>query len=359
MESDCEIRELKEEIDREIEKFFDSKIREANLANMPVEFLEAVENVRSFILRGGKRLRPILFCYGYAAAKGDSSRDIVRSSILMELMHAYLLIHDDIIDQDDRRHGGFSMHNKYESDYAEKFPGARDLGHFGVAMAINVGDIVSSWSYEVLANADFPDERKKRALGKMAQIGEETLTGQMLDELLEMGDSFEEDLIKRVYNYKTARYTIRGPLQIGAILAGAERDELEFISNFSIPLGIAYQIQDDILGMFGKEENIGKPVGSDLREGKKTLLVSYALGNSPERERSFLLSVLGKKDLAEDEIEKARELMKRTGALDYSNRTIGELMEEFKKKLKSDPERLSLRYESLEGFANKLIDREK
>ncbi|MFA7169861.1 MAG: polyprenyl synthetase family protein [Candidatus Paceibacterota bacterium] len=358
MELEEKIRHLRKEVDGELELFFDNKILQAKSNDMPEEFFEIIANVRNFMLRGGKRLRPILFYYGYTLAGGDEGKNIIASSLLTEFLHTYLLIHDDIIDRDNLRHGGPSMHYKYQKDYAEKYEGC-NLEHFGVSMAINVGDIVSSWSYEILFKSDFDCLKKQYATEKMSQIVEDTLTGQVLDEFLEMGVDFDEKKIYKVQNYKTARYTICGPLQLGAIFAGADEEELRFISDFSIPLGIAYQIQDDILGVFGDKEKIGKPVGSDIKEGKKTLLMSYALRKTSDKEKNFLYSCLGKKDLNEDEVQKVREIIRDSGALEYSRQKIDEFIEDFLCKLKNNTESFSLKYTPLEDFANYLLKRKK
>lgn len=356
MELAEEITRLRKEINRELGLFLDGKLAEAERNDMPEEYGALVENVRDFMLRGGKRLRPILFYYGYALAGGDKNKQVIAASLLTELLHVYLLIHDDIIDQDDRRHGGPSVHAKYAQDYATQFP-RRDLKHFGVAMAINAGDIVSAWSYEVLSQTDFEESDKWRAISKMAQIVEETLMGQMLDALLEMGEGFEEKRIFKVQDYKTARYTVRGPLQLGAILAGAPEEELAFISGWALPLGIAFQVQDDILGVFGEEEATGKPVGADIREGKKTLLVSYALQHASSRDRQLLRSFLGKADLDEVEVVKAREIIENSGSLAFSRRRIDELERQFLEKLRGAPGEWSEKYAPLEEFSVHLLKR--
>lgn len=356
MEIEDTIKYLKKEIDVRIEVFLNKKEAEGRKNDMPDEFFEALGNIRSLILRGGKRLRPILFYYGYVLSGGIRKEEAMKAAIALEFLHVGFLIHDDVMDRDEIRHNGLSMYAKYEKDYAQKLRRA-DMQYFGPAMAICVGDIALSWGYEVLVDADFGENAKKKIIEGMTDIITQTSIGQMLDEILQIGDDFSENAVYKVHNYKTARYTIRGPLQLGAIVAGADQEELDFISRFSIPLGIAYQIRDDLIGVFEEEESIGKPVASDIRESKKTLLVSYTLEHADVKDKEFLLSQLGNKDLTKEDIERVREIMVSCGARAYSEKRIAELTEEFLKNLKSDPEGYSKDYSFLENFAQYLLSR--
>jgi geranylgeranyl diphosphate synthase type I len=356
MELEDIIKNLKKEIDRELEAFLNDKEAEGRKNNMPKEFFEAVGNVRSFMLRGGKRLRPILFYYGYTLAGGTDKKEALRTAIALEFLHIGFLIHDDVMDRDSMRHNGLSIHAEYEQDYGIKLM-RKDMQHFGSAMAICLGDAVLAWNYEILARSSFEESAKKRAVVGMSRIITETAIGQMLDEILQFGNDFSEEAICKVHNYKTARYTIQGPLQLGAILAGAGQEELDFISRFSIPLGIAYQIKDDIIGIFEEQEKIGKPVGSDIREGKKTLLVSYSLKKAADADKKFIFDRLGDRGLEREGIEKIREIMKSCGALEYSEQKINEFTEEFLLNLKSDPSGFSPKYSILDNFAEYLLKR--
>jgi geranylgeranyl diphosphate synthase type I len=352
------VGDFKRKVDEELAAFLDSKVEEGRKNGMTVEYFEVVGNIRDYILRGGKRLRPLLFYYGYILSGGREETEAIRVSIALEFLHAYFIIHDDIIDQDLMRHGGLSMHAQYEKVYGKKYPG-KDIGHFGEAVAIIAGDIVSAWSYELLAHSDFSDKDKVRALGKLASVDQETSTGQLLDEFLEMGSVFNEDMIYNVQNLKTARYTVRGPLQLGAIMAGAGDRELDFIDRFAVPLGIAYQLRDDILGVFGEQDNTGKPVGADIREGKKTLLISYALDHAAPDDRAFVLHALGSDGVTAAELSRVREIIKDSGALQYSEDKIDELMEKTISSLHNGPADFTGKYVPLEGFAEFLLKRNK
>lgn len=351
-----EIKILQKEIDVNILEFLSYKKQKAEEDSALAEFFELLDNIRDFVMRGGKRLRPVLFFYGYTLAGGKDKEEALSCSIAAEFLHTYLLIHDDVIDEDDCRHNGYSMHLKYIKDYEKRYSG-KNLKHFGDSMAISVGDVVSGWSYEIIASSNFDADRKLEAIKKISNINQNTGLGQILDIFLGTGDIVSENYVYNIQYYKTALYTITGPLQLGALLAGADNDELKFIYDFSVPLGVAYQIQDDILGIFGDEEKIGKPVGSDLREGKKTLLISYIIDNAEKADKEFVLSRLGRQDISRDDVEKIREIMIKSGALKDSERRMEELNSRFISCLKSSPEKFSKKYLPLEDFGKFVLKR--
>jgi len=319
-----DLANLKNKIDREIELFFDDKIKQIKNQEKPEELLEMTENLKDFILRSGKRIRPILFYCGYIIAEGREKEKILKVAISIELIHSFLLIHDDVIDQDDFRHGGLAMHYNYSEKYKDK---TKDPKHFGISAAIVVGDLAHDFGYEILAKLDFPSESKIKVIKRINQIISNTLAGEAVDVALSMKSDFNADKIIEMQKYKTAKYTIEGPLHLGAILAGADDKFLESIREFAIPLGIAFQMQDDLIGLFGDEKKIGKPVGSDLKEGKKTLLITKALEIANEKQKNIILSVLGNKEINFDDLKNVRKIIEETGSLEYSKTQIKELKE--------------------------------
>ena len=320
---------LKNKVDKELDLFFDNKINQIKDQEKPDELLEMVESLRDFILRSGKRIRPILFYYGYIIAGGKDKEKILKAAISAELIHSFLLIHDDIIDQDNFRHGDLSMHCNYKKKYKNK-----NSKHFEISMAILTGDLAFVYGYEILNNSDLPIESKIKAINKLNEILLNTVAGETSDVVLSMNSDFDAVKIVEMQKYKTAKYTIEGPLHLGAILAGANEEFLKLLSKFSIPLGIAFQMQDDIIGIFGNEKKIGKPVGSDIKEGKKTLLFSKALEAANEDQRSVILSALGNKKINFDDIENVRKIIKETGSLEYSKTQTKKLIKLSKKHLK-------------------------
>ncbi|MCK5085312.1 polyprenyl synthetase family protein [Candidatus Parcubacteria bacterium] len=332
MEIEDHLTKLKKQINIEIEEFFKSEIKRSKFDNKPEELIEMIENLKNFTLSSGKRIRPILFYFGYILSGGKNKSEALKTSIAIEIIHSYLLIHDDIIDQDDFRHGSLSMHYKYKKEYESRVENG-NLEHFGISMGIVVGDLASILGYKILTNSDFSLDLKNRAIKKLNQIVSNTIAGEALDVMLAECIDVKEERIFEMQKYKTAKYTIEGPLHLGAILAGADENFLNEISEFAIPMGIAFQIKDDIIGVFGDKDKIGKPVGSDLKEGKKTLLIAKVLENVNENDRNFLMDVLGNENIDFKKIEKVRKIIIDTGSLKYSEDKAEELISVAKKKL--------------------------
>jgi len=332
MQIDDHLKILKKQIDIEIEKYFEIKTNEIKNNGNQEDILYVAENLKRFILNSGKRIRPILFYFGYIIGGGDKKVDAFKTSIAIELIHSYLLIHDDIIDRDDFRHGNHSIHYICIEDFQKKFNNI-DSKHLGISMGILIGDLSSTFGYEVLTNSEFSVDLKIKALQKLNKIISNTIIGESLDVMLAECIDVKEERILEMQKYKTAKYTIEGPLHLGAILAGADESFLNEISEFAMPMGIAFQIKDDIIGVFGNKDKIGKPVGSDLKEGKKTLLIAKVLENVNENDRNFLMGVLGNENIDFKKIEKVRKIIIDTGSLKYSEDKAEELISVAKKKL--------------------------
>lgn len=227
----------------ELKRFFDRKIKQAEgrEAKKPLKLL------KEFSLRPGKRGRSVLVNCGYFLAGGRNKKTILETSIFIELIHNFLLIHDDIIDRDNLRRGKPTIHCYYGGN------------HYGVSMAIVVGDLANVLGCEILTDSKFPDKYKILALNTLNQAIIKTCQGQILELSLRNKEANEEDIL-RIYQNKTAYYSLVAPLQIGAILAGAKQDFLNKIEKFALPLGIAFQIQDDL-----------SDIKIDAKEGQPTL----------------------------------------------------------------------------------------
>lgn len=290
---------------------------------------EALRQTKALVLSGGKRLRAALMCAGYFAVGGDDEKRILRASMSIELIHAFLLMHDDIIDRDSLRHGTETIHEYYTRRAEELFPGT-DAVHFGNSVGIIVGDMVASLGNDVIFRSGFPLKRVFEALSALQKIVSYTVIGQGMDISFEYrGQASRQDII-RMYEYKTAKYTIEGPLILGALLAGADAGQVRKFRDFSVPLGIAFQIRDDILGTFGTREKLGKPVESDLAEGKRTLLVSFALERASKTVKREIEGLLERKEPTKADAERFRTLIRETGALDSLSEYMVELIQEAK-----------------------------
>ncbi|MEA2097845.1 MAG: polyprenyl synthetase family protein [Patescibacteria group bacterium] len=330
---DCLI-EFKDQINKELKKFFKYKIEQVKSDKKPKELVEMIENLEKFTLNSGKRIRPILFYFGYIIGGGKNKSEAMKISVSIELIHSYFLIHDDIIDCDNFRHGGLSMHYNYEKKAENNFRNI-DIKHFGVSMAIIIGDLSASFGYEVLNSSDFENDLKIKALNDLDKIICNTIFGQALDISLSKDNNFNVDMIFEMQKYKTAKYTIEGPLHLGAILAGADEKFLNSLSDYAIPIGIAFQIQDDIIGIFGNKEKTGRLIGSDIKEGKRTLLFSKAIENANDVQKQTLNDIFGNKNISSADIEKVKNIIIETGSLKFSTNKAEELIEYAKKSLKN------------------------
>lgn len=303
-----------------LEKYFKRKIKETGETDEIAR--QTINIVADFTLASGKRIRPALTYYGFLAMGGQDGEEIVEASLGVELIHAFLLIHDDIIDRDEKRHGVPTVHEIYKK-LAKRAHRSGSAEHFGNSMAIIAGDMAATMANEIIFNAKFPPEVIIRALDKMQKIVYTTIPGEMADIILENRGGATEEEILQMFEAKTSRYTFEGPLQLGGILAGCDEKDLGAFSGYSLPLGKAFQLRDDILGVFGDEKKLGKPVGSDITEGKQTVLLAKALERGNSQQKKDLKRLLGKKDLTGEELERFRHIIRQTGSLEYS-RTLAE-----------------------------------
>ncbi len=354
MDAKIELLNYKKIIDQKLAKFFTKKLLE--MKDVGFSARDTVKSIRDLTLAGGKRVRASFMYFGYRAANGKEFEKISEAAMSIELINIFLLIHDDIIDRDDLRHGVETIHKKYER-LARRFYKKVDPVHFGESIALVAGDMAAAFGNEIIFNSKFTPEKKQRALLKLQEIVVNTVSGEILDVMLEAKGRASEKEILEVHRNKTAKYTVEGPLHLGALLAGAEKKQLEVLSDYAIPVGIAFQIQDDVLGAFGNEKKLGKPVCSDLREGKQTLLVAKALELGNKAEKRVIKNLLGKKDANLKEINKFREIVENTGSLKYSQTLAKKYIEEGKKAIeRSNFDQKT--QEFLIGIADYIVNRE-
>jgi geranylgeranyl diphosphate synthase type I len=354
MEAKNELLRYKKIIDRHLAVYFSKGLKEAEKIS-PLA-VQAVKNIEKLTLSGGKRARAAFMYWGYKAANGRSEEKIIEASMSIELTHIFLLIHDDIIDRDAFRHGVPTMHKVYEN-MARRMRFRKDPEHFGNSLALVVGDMAAAAGNEIIFNSKFLPKKILKALSKLQDIVSVTVGGEMMDVILEAKGKATQKEILKVHENKTAKYTIEGPLHLGALLAGASKNLLDDLSAYAIPVGIAFQIQDDILGVFGNEKKLGKPVCSDLREGKQTLLVVKALENGSRADRQIIFDLMGKRDATSEEIEKFREIVRKTGSLEYSQNLAQGLVEKGKKTLEKSKIKKDAK-DFLIGIADYIVNRE-
>jgi geranylgeranyl diphosphate synthase type I len=249
----------------------------------------------------------------------------------MEFFQAAALLHDDVMDRSDTRRGMPSAHRAIEALHSER-GWLGDGGRFGEGAAILAGDLCLTWCDELFATCGLPDEQLRRGRGLFDRMRTQLMGGQFLD-LLESVRGWEGlDLdarvasARKVIRYKSAKYTIEHPLLIGALVGGVDDETMPHLSDYGLALGEAFQLRDDVLGVFGDPGATGKPAGDDLREGKRTVLLAYALDGASADERELIESALGREDLDEDGVEAVRAVLVGSGAVDRVEDLIDSLV---------------------------------
>jgi geranylgeranyl diphosphate synthase type I len=274
---------------------------------------------------GGKRFRAAFGYWGFRAAAREEHDDraVLRAAASLELLHASALVHDDLMDASDTRRGRPATHRGFAALHQEQsWPG--DAGQYGAAAAILLGDLLLSWSDELLRRCGLPWDRVGPALDVLDLCRSEVIAGQFLDVSVQARGRADVASAMTVLRYKSAKYSIERPLHIGAALAGAGPDCLAALSGFGLPLGEAFQLRDDLLGVFGDPATTGKPAGDDLVEGKRTVLVALALETAPAAEAERLDAALGSA-LSVDEVAELRGIIDRSGAHAQVETMIDEL----------------------------------
>ncbi len=316
--------------------------------------------IEDFILDGGKRIRAAFTYYGYRAAGGKNGENISFASAAVELLHNFFLIHDDIIDKSDFRRGSPTIHARYKQIYENKslIFNFRNNGKADLAssMAIINGDICCALAYEALVESGFQADKILQILKVMHEMVKFTAIGELLDIVKATSKKATEEEILQIHYLKTAKYTVEGPLHMGAILQGATPGILDSLSKYAIPVGIAFQIHDDILGIFGTEEQLGKSVSSDIQEGKQTLLTVKALESASPSQKKKLEFFMGNPNITKANMEEVKRIIEDTGALEYSKMKEISLSEQGGKALIDAPIREDIK-DILLGTADLLIER--
>jgi geranylgeranyl diphosphate synthase type I len=348
------LEDLVPAIDKAVNDAFDHEFRKSKTISPFINSL--IKNMKPLVFNG-KRLRGALVYYSYMMHKGTDMKEILKASAFIELIHTYMLIMDDIIDEDDLRHKSPTLNKIYREIHKHKYK-LKDSKHFGDSIAICGGLIMAHMGQNILVHANFPPERILKALDKFNTQIAYTGYGEALDVLAEVKDKVTEGETLLIKLLKTAKYTYETPLYLGAILAGANDEDLEKLSKYAIPAGVAFQIQDDILGIFGTEEKLGKPADSDLQEGKRNIVTVKTLELSNVKDRKRFSQLLGNTNTTHRDLEEAREIIKRSGAYDYSKNKARELVLQAKESLTKITKYNSDGKAFLDGIADYMIERD-
>jgi geranylgeranyl diphosphate synthase type I len=321
--------------------------RQRELAgSIAAELLPAIDAAAE-VLASGKRLRPA-FCYwGWCGAGGADCAEIRSAAAALELLHASALVHDDVLDDSDTRRGGPSVHRVFAARHAAAgWHGSAEA--FGRGAAILLGDLLLAWSDELFGASGLDPAALARGRPVLDVMRTEVMAGQYLDLLEQAAGGGGVPGALRVVRYKTAKYTIERPLHLGAALASAGHAStghastghastghagtgsplVRGYSGYGLPLGVAFQLRDDVLGVFGDPAETGKPAGDDIRAGKRTVLAAMAREKATTAEAAALDRLLGDPELGEDGIAEFRGLLTGTGALAECEAMIGRYVTE-------------------------------
>ncbi|MFI7668985.1 polyprenyl synthetase family protein [Nocardia sp. NPDC049526] len=296
-------------------------------------FVQAADALELFVLRGGKRTRPAFAWTGWLGAGGDPTGPhaaaVLNACAALELVQACALVHDDIIDSSRTRRRFPTVHVDFEQRHRDH-GWAGDAEHFGTSVAILVGDLALAWADDMVHSAGLDAAALGRFAPVWALMRTEVLGGQLLDIHGESAGDESVAAALRINRYKTAAYTVERPLHLGAALADADPHLIEAYRTFGTDIGIAFQLRDDLLGVFGDPAVTGKPSGDDLREGKRTVLVAEALqrADATDPGAADLLRTSIGTDLTTDQVERLRAVITELGAVDEVERRITELTEQ-------------------------------
>ena len=311
----------KNKINFNLEEYFQYVSDEVKDAHMK----KIVTELRNYTMNGGKRVRPILIAIAYRMF-GGAGDEIYRAAISIELSQSFFLIHDDIMDRSDLRRGFKSFHRKVE----EMLGDIKDKEHMAEALAIVAGDLAVDYSFDALNRSKFPLDIKYMAMGELIEIIRTTGYGEGLDMFSSAGVKLRMNDLIRLHLRKTAKYTLEGPLVLGSYLAG-RNENLHALRSYGNLVGLAFQLHDDVIGLFGTQEEIGKPPKSDVNEGKQTLLMIKAIEKSGEKDRKFIEKCLNSGDINDEDFEKLKNIVRDTGSYDYSRWLIEKFIESGKR----------------------------
>ena len=287
------MEEVRAGVDRSLERFFEEKLTEAS--ELSTHAQELVSEVRGLTMRGGKRVRPIVTAVAFRAASGsDDPSATIDPGAALELLQTYLLIHDDWMDADDERRGGPAVHFAFARRHNDT--------HLGASLGVLAGDLASTFGWELLLRSAFPAGRRDEALRLYVRIQKEVFAGQQLDLMADQD-------VERMHRLKTGSYTTRGPAELGGLLADATEDAIVSLRHWAEPVGVAFQLRDDLLGTFGSAKQTGKP-GEDLRHGKNTAVVAAFRANGASgAAKAAVDAAWGNLEATDAEVEAAQQAL--------------------------------------------------
>lgn len=313
-------------VNEALEEYLDSRIEEVSrLGDVHRKYYG---HVKEYMMRGGKRLRPILVSTGYKAIKERNEvENLYLAACSVEFLHNGSLLHDDLIDNDETRRGGPTFHALYRDWYKNKVKDIQKKAeHFGMTMAIIGGDSLLNIGSQTITAANLSPEVSTKCLHYYQTAYQGLVDGVLLEMHMVGSHNPSPERYLEMIRLKTA-ILFENSLLIGAAIAGASESQMKALSNFGVKVGQAFQIQDDILGSFGDEEVTGKPTDGDIREGKRTMLVLEAFRRANLDKRQRLENLLGTPDMSAEQVQEVKDIFVDTGALEAAENRMNELLD--------------------------------
>jgi geranylgeranyl diphosphate synthase type I len=321
-----QLKSLREQVEAQLQDFL--KIQSDYFTAIAPELKPAATSLTAFVINGGKRFRPLFAAVGAMGAGSQLSAAEIRAFASLELLQACALVHDDLMDDSDTRRGEPAIHKLFESMHeSEKYQGK--ASQFGLSASVLIGDLALIWSDQMLNSSGIKSESLLAALSVHDEMRVELIAGQYLDVFEQARGTQSVAQALNIARYKSAKYTIERPLHLGAAIAipdATKRPQLVSIySEFGLPLGEAFQLRDDLLGVFGDPKVTGKPAGDDLREGKRTVLMAMTHDRISGAAEAEFMAEFGNHDISESAITRLQEIISETGAAMHVEDLIEEL----------------------------------
>jgi len=324
-EPKASLKSVRSAVEEELSIFLNRE--SAYLNSISSDLSPVSDSLTSFLLDSGKRLRPLFAYAGFAAAGGGLEKSVTRAMAALELLQACALIHDDLMDGSDTRRGKPSIHRHFESVHVqEQLDGFAP--QYGLSAAVLLGDLALVWSDQMLNTAGLTTEQYARVMPFYNEMRVELMAGQFLDIHEQTQKDTSVDRSMKIARYKSGKYTIERPLHLGAAMTSGSKEITHALSAYGLPLGEAFQLRDDLLGVFGDPSVTGKPAGDDLREGKRTVLIAMTNERQSDAQREMARKFFGKPDIDAAGVGILQEIIESTGARAELEATIDRLTEE-------------------------------
>ncbi len=349
LEAPTSLGEIAKRVDARIDELLTGEIARWTVVDSAMT--EPLQVLREFVLAGGKRLRPAFCFWAFVGVGGDGDDPaVIDAGAALELLHTFALVHDDIMDNSDRRRGLPTVHRHFEKRHGEE-AWRGETRRFGEGAAILIGDLAFVYADQLLRGA--PQD----ALDVFTELRLEVNVGQYLDLVGTVQGDASAELARKICVYKSGKYTVERPLHLGAALAGRLGEFQTALSAYGDPLGEAFQTRDDLLGTFGDAAVTGKPVGEDLREGKPTTMFAEARANATGADATLLAQRYGAADLSPEEVIAIQAVFERTGARAGAERRVEALVDQARTALTDTPIS-SLARDELDALARFVAERD-